>query len=241
MTGRREGPEMECRADSHARREPPMPTFLAVLRRLGFCLGVGALLWAAGLAWFATPPAVEDKGAPADAIIVLTGGSLRLQSGFELLGEGKGRKLFVSGVNQEGKLNQLLRLAGNAPHWAACCVVLGYEADDTLGNALETAEWMRREKYRSLRLVTAWYHMRRSLLEFERAMPDVTIVPHPVYPDRKRLAHWWEWRGTAALIVGEYVKYLGALCRPLIERLRFEMPRRARAPQPRNGAAPSRQ
>jgi uncharacterized SAM-binding protein YcdF (DUF218 family) len=219
-----------------ARCEISMPTFLAVLRRLGFGLGIGALLWAAGLAWFATPLATKDKGAPTDAIIVLTGGSLRLQSGFKLLGEGKGRKLFVSGVNQEVKLNQLLRLAGNAPNWAACCVVLGYQADDTLGNALETAEWMRREKYRSLRLVTAWYHMRRSLLEFERAMPDIAIVPHPVYPDRKRLAHWWEWRRTAVLIVGEYVKYLGALFRPLIERLRLEMPRHAETPQPR--AAP---
>src|SRR5579875_1269487 len=173
-----------------------MPALLAVLRRLGFCLGVGIALWTAGLLWFARPLAVKDDGAPTDAIVVLTGGSLRLQSGLALLGEGKGRKLFVSGVNQEVKLGQLLRLAGNAPDWAACCVVLGYDADDTLGNALETARWMRRENYRSLRLVTAWYHMRRSLLEFERAMPGITIIPHPVYPDRARLSHWWEWRGT---------------------------------------------
>ena len=183
-----------------------------------------------GLLWFATPLVVRDGGAPTDAIVVLTGGSLRLQSGFKLLGEGKGRKLFVSGVNQEVKLNQLLQIAGDAPAWAACCVVLGYEADDTFGNAFETARWMRREHYHSLRLVTAWYHMRRSLLEFERAMPDVAIIPHPVYPDRARLAHWWEWRGTAALMVGEYMKYLGALFRPLIERLQLEAPPHAAAP-----------
>ena len=207
-----------------------MPTFLAVLRRLGFCLAAGVLLWTAGLVWFATPPAADEGSAPTDAIVVLTGGSLRLQSGFKLLGERKGRKLFVSGVNREVKLNQLLRLVGNAPDWAACCVVLGYRADDTLGNALETARWMRRENYHSLRLVTAWYHMRRSLLEFERAMPAVEIVPHPVYPDRARLSHWWEWRGTAALMVGEYMKYLGALCRPLVERLRLEGPRQAETP-----------
>jgi uncharacterized SAM-binding protein YcdF (DUF218 family) len=213
-----------------------MPAFLAVVRRLGFCLGAAAVLWTAGLVWFATPVAVRDRGAPTDAIVVLTGGSLRLRSGFKLLGEGKGRKLFVSGVNQEVKLNQLLRLTGNAPEWAACCVVLGYAADDTLGNALETAQWMRRENYHSLRLVTAWYHMRRSLLEFERAMPDVAIVPHPVYPDRVRLAHWWEWRRTAMLMIGEYMKYLGALFRPLSERLWFAAPRRAAAPQPRAAA-----
>ncbi|HJU17074.1 MAG TPA: YdcF family protein [Stellaceae bacterium] len=207
-----------------------MPALFSVLRRLGFCFAAAALLWTAGLVWFATPLAIRDSGAPAEAIVVLTGGSLRLQSGFKLLGEGKGRKLFVSGVNQEVKLNQLLRLAGNAPDWAACCVVLGYAADDTFGNAIETAEWMRRENYHSLRLVTAWYHMRRSLLEFARAMPGVTIIPHPVYPNHVRLAHWWEWRGTAALIVREYLKYLGALFRPLIGRLRLKGPRPAAAP-----------
>jgi uncharacterized SAM-binding protein YcdF (DUF218 family) len=213
------------------------PVLFAILRRLGLCLGIAVALWAAGLAWFATPPAVKDSGAPTDAIVVLTGGSLRLHSGLKLLGEGKGRKLFVSGVNQEVKLNQLLRLAGNAPDWAACCVVLGYDANDTLGNAIETARWMRREHYHSLRLVTAWYHMRRSLLEFARAMPGITIVPHPVYPEPARLAHWWEWHRTAALIVGEYVKYLGALFRPLVERLHLVAPRRTLALRAASGTA----
>lgn len=207
-----------------------MPILVAVLRRVGVCLFAGVLAWTAGLLWFAMPPAAENGSAPTDAIVVLTGGSLRLQSGVRLLREGKGRQLFVSGVNREVKLNQLLRLAGNAPEWAACCVVLGYRADDTFGNAVETARWMRRQHYHSLRLVTAWYHMRRSLLEFARAMPDMTIIPHPVYPDRARLAHWWEWRRTAALIVGEYVKYLGALGRPLIARLQRDEPRLAAAP-----------
>jgi uncharacterized SAM-binding protein YcdF (DUF218 family) len=226
----RSGSAGAARPRPRAGREPPMPAVLAVLRRLGFCLAAAVLLWSAGLVWFATPPAADDGSAPTAAIVVLTGGSLRLQSGFKLLGEGKGRTLFVSGVNRKVALDQLLRLVGNAPEWAICCVVLGYRAHDTLGNALETARWMRREHYHSLRLVTAWYHMRRSLLEFARAMPDVRIVPHPVYPDRARLSHWWEWRGTAALMVGEYMKYLGALGRPLIERLRLQRPRRAEAP-----------
>lgn len=209
-----------------------MPTLVAVLRRVGLGLFAGALVWTAGLLWFAMPPAAENGSAPTDAIVVLTGGSLRLKSGFQLLGEGKGRQLFVSGVNREVKLNRLLQLAGNAPEWAACCVVLGYRADDTFGNAVETARWMRRQHYHSLRLVTAWYHMRRSVLEFARAMPEVTIIPHPVYPDRARLAHWWEWRRTAVLIIGEYMKYLGALGRPLIARLRRDEPRLAEAPAP---------
>ena len=72
----------------------------------------------------------------------------------------------------------------------------------------------------SSRLVTAWYHMPRSLLEFGRAMPEIDIVAHPVFPDQVKQEHWWAQRGTALLLVSEYVKYLGALARPLIERRR---------------------
>lgn len=198
-----------------------MPIFMAVIRRLAVCLGAVIVLWLAGLLWFASPPAPKRDGAPTDAIVVLTGGSLRLEAGFKLLAEGKGRQLFISGVNREVRLPDLLRVNPDAPDWAACCVALGYHARDTLGNANETARWMRHEHYSSLRLVTAWYHMRRSLLEFERAMPGVAIIPYPVYPDRKKLAHWWEWRGTAFLILGEYMKYLGALLRPAVAALDF--------------------
>jgi uncharacterized SAM-binding protein YcdF (DUF218 family) len=181
-------------------------------------------LWLIGLLWFATPPAAESRALPTDAIVVLTGGSQRIQSGIELLREGKGRQLFVSGVNQEVDLEDLLRVSGNTPDFArnrvACCVVLGHDADNTLGNAHETAHWIRSQGFHSLRLVTAWYHMPRSLLEFDRAMPEIEIVAHPVFPDQVKQEHWWKWRGTAALLVGEYVKYLAALFRPLLEWLR---------------------
>ena len=178
--------------------------------------GLGAL-GLAGLVWFATPPAAENGAAPTDAIVVLTGGSMRLESGIDLMREGKGRELFVSGVNRRVDLDELLRVSGDAPHWLACCVAIGYRAENTEGNAQETARWMRRRGYRSLRLVTAWYHMPRSLLEFERAMPAIEIVPHPVFPERVKEEHWWAWRGTAALLIGEYGKYLAALFRPIVE------------------------
>jgi uncharacterized SAM-binding protein YcdF (DUF218 family) len=182
---------------------------------LGICS-----LWLGGLIWFATPPAGESWTGPTDAIVVLTGGSLRLQSGIDLLREGKGRKLFVSGVHQQVDLEDLLGFSGRMPDWALCCIVLGHDADNTLGNAQETAQWIRGQGFHSLRLVTAWYHMPRSLLEFDRAMPDIDIVAHPVFPDQVKQERWWAWRGTAVLLVNEYVKYLGALARPLIERRR---------------------
>jgi uncharacterized SAM-binding protein YcdF (DUF218 family) len=176
------------------------------------------LSWLGGLLWFAKPPAADTRAAATDAIVVLTGGRSRLESGIDLLREGKGRKLFVSGVNHQVALDDLLGVSGHAPDWALCCIVLGHQADNTFGNAQETAQWIRGQGFRSLRLVTAWYHMPRSLLEFGRAMPEIDIVAHPVFPEQVKHEHWWASRGTAVLLVNEYAKYLGALARPLIER-----------------------
>ena len=113
-----------------------------------------------------------DPSSPTDAIVVLTGGRLRLETGLELFATGSAKKLFISGVNQRVDRDELLRALGPAAERAACCIVLGHEADNTFGNARETANWMHEEGYKSLRLVTSWYHMRRGLLEFGRAMPQ---------------------------------------------------------------------
>jgi uncharacterized SAM-binding protein YcdF (DUF218 family) len=196
---------------------------IPALRRSAVAAASLGASWVAGLVWFAAVPSAEYGTEPTDAIVVLTGGSQRLNSGIALLREGKGRKLFVSGVNQQVDLEDLLRSSRDSSEgvqdWAYCCVVLGHRAVDTLGNAGETAQWMRQQGFHSLRLVTAWYHMRRSLLEFERAMPEIEIVPHPVFPDQIAYEHWWTRRQTAALLVSEYGKYLAALARPFVEGL----------------------
>ena len=187
------------------------------LRPIAVVVAGICVLWLAGLLWFATPPDKEARPEQTDAIVVLTGGSQRLQSGLELLREGKGRALFVSGVGHQVDLDELLHVSGIAPDWALCCVVLGHDADNTFENARETAKWMRSQGFRSLRLVTAWYHMPRSRLEFNRVMPEIDIVAHPVFPEQVKQEHWWAWHGTAALLVGEYMKYLAARFLPLIE------------------------
>ena len=189
------------------------------LRRLAITSAALFVLCIVGFIWFAARPAPENESAPTDAIVVLTGGRLRLQIGMDLLRDGKGRKLFVSGVNQQVDLGELLRVSGNAD-WASCCTALGHDADNTLGNARETAQWMRQQGFSSLRLVTAWYHMPRSLLELDRAMPGTKIVAHPVFPEEAEQKHWWRSRSTVLLLASEYGKYLGALLRPVVERLR---------------------
>ncbi len=185
-------------------------------RRALLGLAAGAILaaaaWLLGLLWYAAqlPTAVSDAESKTDAIVVLTGGSGRLRQGLELLAAGRAHKLFVSGVYRGVDVRQLLDAFQESPGGLECCVTLGYQADSTRGNAIETAAWMRDQGFRSLRLVTANYHMPRSLLEFGRTMPDIEIVPHPVMPENFKQDDWWRWPGSASLMVSEYSKYLVA-------------------------------
>jgi len=173
------------------------------------------LFWLAGLVIFLheLPDRIDDKTTVTDAIVVLTGGSMRLKTGLTLLKAGRAEKLFVSGVHRGVDVQQLLRLARQSPNATNCCISLGHEADDTAGNALETSFWMAKHGYLSMRLVTAAYHMPRSLLEFSHAMPNTKIITHPVFPVQVKLDAWWRWPGTAVLILGEYSKYLIARAR----------------------------
>jgi uncharacterized SAM-binding protein YcdF (DUF218 family) len=175
-------------------------------------------LFAGGLVWFAhlIPDAVADPDSVTDAIVVLTGGSLRLDSGLRLLAAGKAQKLFVTGVHPGVEVRDLLRTSGAEPERIACCIALGHAAGTTLGNAWETAAFVRANDIHSLRLVTASYHMPRSLLEFARAMPGIVIVPNPVFPEIVRSGGWWRRPASLVLITGEYVKYMVALVRPLL-------------------------
>ncbi len=185
---------------------------LAVLALAGLLVliayGVGLVRFAAGL-----PHAVADPTTETDAIVVLTGGSQRLTSAFELMAEHRARWLFVSGVNRQSDLARLPGAAALDPQTVACCVVAGRDADDTIGNAAETAQFVRSHAITSLRLVTASYHMPRSLLELKRVLPDVHIIEHPVFPPDFRQDEWWRWPGSASLVVLEYNKFLAARVR----------------------------
>ncbi len=177
---------------------------------------MAVLAWSAGLIWFteSLPRDVDNPLEVTDAIVVLTGGTGRLAAGLELLARGRAAKLFVSGVYRGIEVDEILRVFRQAPEELECCVALGHSATDTRSNAHETAQWMALEGFSSLRLVTASYHMPRSLVEFRRVMPDVRLIAHPVFPARVRIDAWWQWPGTASLLAGEYTKYLVAAVTP---------------------------
>ncbi|TAL03408.1 MAG: YdcF family protein [Rhodospirillaceae bacterium] len=177
-----------------------------------FAWGVGGLVaaataWAVGLIWFAAtiPSTVADTTSHTDAIVVLTGGSERIETGLKLLTDGLADRLYVSGIGGQLRHGDLLGIAVSDPVLGPR-IALGTAAN-TPGNAAETAAWARAAQVRSIRLVTAGYHMRRSLLELSAAMPEVRIIPHPVFPPHVK-TDWWRWPGTTSLIAREYTKFV---------------------------------
>lgn len=165
------------------------------------------LLITLGWIWYAASLVTMKPDAPearTDAIIVLTGGKKRIQEGIALLDKDLSGKLFISGVNKDTKLEDLTN--GRA---VPCCITLGYRAEDTIGNADEAREWVRENNIRSIRLVTSNYHIARARLEFDRAIPELTIYDHPILNDDEDIVR----RTFLERTTREYFKLIGAFVR----------------------------
>lgn len=168
-----------------------------------------ALAWAAGLFVFVEEiPRTPGNADITDAVVVLTGGQGRINRGTELLADGKAREMLISGVGSDVPMGDLISTQDLDARQIACCVTLGRAARDTRENAIEAAGWAANRNITSIRLVTSDFHMPRSLLEFERRLPRMQILPEPVSSANIRLSEWWKRPGTAWLLAGEYTKYL---------------------------------
>lgn len=164
----------------------------------------------AGFWDFAERVRLEPAPPPqAQAIVALTGGSLeRLSTGVRLLQEQKGERLLISGVNRIVTDQELYEVLEVDRALGECCIDLGRSAEDTLGNAAETAAWAREHRYTSLILVTDDYHMPRSHAELSLALPEAEIYAYPVRTRWTDPALWRSDLGAASRLAGEYVKYL---------------------------------
>lgn len=168
--------------------------------------------------WFvqAMPSKPATSLAKTEAIIVLTGGNGRVERGLAALAEGDAPVLFISGVGEHVTRNQLViahaprairqRIAENDAE-----IVLDYVASTTRSNADQATEFVRDRGLHSIRLVTATYHMPRSLLEFRMQMPDVEIVADPVFPESFHRHNWWHDKATRNLVFSEFGKYFAVL------------------------------
>jgi uncharacterized SAM-binding protein YcdF (DUF218 family) len=187
-----------------------------LLRKIFLCFLLCFGLWLGGLGWFIAhiPQSPVAETTKADAIVVLTGGSGRLEYGLELLAKGKGDTLFISGVGKGLTLEELLRHT-DTPLKPALRkrIILGHFAENTIGNAQETARWLNKEGYKTILLVTANYHMPRSIEEFAQVSPGITIIPAPVFPENFTLLNGWRDTTSRILLLSEYHKFLAGKLR----------------------------
>ena len=137
------------------------------------------IVWAGVASACSLPqPAGEER---TGGVVVLTGGAGRIDRGLEALRAGWAPRLLVSGVDAEVKPHEFAVEYRIGSLQMACCVTLGFAAKDTVSNAVETADWIKAQKLRSIRVVTSDWHMRRAVLELRRAIPPgVEIVPDAV-------------------------------------------------------------
>ena len=184
---------------------------MSLATRLVIAIAIAAVLGFPVFVWSLARDTADPT--PADGIVVLTGGEDRVPAAVRLLQAHKGNRLLISGVHQETTRKALLERVGADPSLFTCCVDLGRSAENTIGNAGETAVWAAENDYHSIIVVTASYHMPRTLLELQAVLPDTKFVPYPVFPEHVKLNHWWADPRTTAVLMGEYGKYLAALVR----------------------------
>lgn len=149
----------------------------------------------------------------ADAIVVLTGGAERIADAIDLLKNGFGSRLLISGVAQDVTAARLAQKEPAMRGYVSCCIDLGHAALNTAGNAKETRHWAVRNGYKSLIIVTSSYHMPRALVELRRQMPGVELVPATVVTEKLRNMDILRSPGLLKIVGMEYVKFLYAWVR----------------------------
>lgn len=167
---------------------------MTVLRLLALL----ALAYLLGFAGFMLTLERPAEPARTDAIVVLTGGAGRISRGLQLMEDGMAERMLISGADSAVRPRELAAEYGVPRRLFACCIDLGYEAVDTRSNAEETARWLTTHRYRTVRLVTAEWHMHRARMELVAALHAPIDIVGDAVPSNPPIG----------MLVREYNKYL---------------------------------
>lgn len=119
----------------------------------------------------AQEPTAWTQDQKADCAVVLTGGSGRVREGFDMLSQGRIRKLIISGVYPQAELRDIF------PQWPfygpldANDVILEKRSATTYGNAQQSLPLVEALRCRDLILITSRLHMHRSYKIFKAVFP----------------------------------------------------------------------
>jgi uncharacterized SAM-binding protein YcdF (DUF218 family) len=171
----------------------------------------------------------------ADGIVALTGGAQRIGEAIDLLAQGYAKRLLISGVNEKTSREQISNLNPGQRRLFDCCVDLDYRARNTIGNAIETRRWAEQNGFDAIIVVTSNYHMPRTLVELDHALPNLQKIPYPVAATIDP-HDWWHTPAVARVIFTEYLKFLAVWVRTRFE----DDPERSSDAHNISGGAPSK-
>jgi uncharacterized SAM-binding protein YcdF (DUF218 family) len=204
---------------SESARHPVRRSLLSRLLALGFwsCIAtlvvgfLGFLGFVYHLDRFEQAPETR-----ADGIVAMTGGAQRIGDAIDLLAKGYAKRLLISGVNEKTSRDQIANLNPGQRRLFDCCVDLDYRARNTIGNAIETRRWAEANGFDAIIVVTSNYHMPRTLVELDHALPNLQKIPYPVAATIDP-HDWWHNPAVARVIFTEYLKFLAVWVRTRFE------------------------
>lgn len=146
-----------------------------------YCFALAFSSWLIGFAIFCiyTFSLQSKNNTSQEAVVVLTGGNKRIETALNIFKNQKATYMLISGVNRQVTKEKLLK---DVPEEIKQKITLGYEAENTVGNALEINRWIQGKNISSILLVTSFYHMPRSIFEIGQKNPQLNIAPWPVFP-----------------------------------------------------------
>ncbi len=151
----------------------------------------------------------KNKDPEKIGIVVLTGGKMRIEKGISLLENGYGKKLFVSGVFQSTEIETKYRSKKKIESKFECCIFFGEKAKNTVENAYEVERWLNENnEINSIILVTSYYHIPRSMIIFNKIIPNYKIIPTPAV---KKIKFSGKLSFHIKLIFSEYFKVIYTL------------------------------
>lgn len=156
----------------------------------------------------------SDNLAKADAIVVVSGDTDRIQHAIDLYKQGYAPKMILSGAQKEGPTSNAFAMHLEASRSGVPdeAVILEEKATNTFENAVLTKEIVQAQGFRNLILVSSPYHQRRVYETFRSVYKGsgVTFQNNPSPYSKWKADSWWESYYTKVLTVEETTKILWA-------------------------------
>jgi len=137
-------------------------------------------------------------------IVVLTGNTGRLVFGLNLMSNNIKSRMLITGVAKGVKYSEIIKNKDIKKNR----IELGYTAQSTLGNAIETNLWINKYKINDIILVTDSWHMQRALVLFNATMPNIKISPQPIQSNNFKIKDYFELDNRVLFIYQEHLKYI---------------------------------